>query len=218
MTKRYIKADLNEFPKLKCLTKHLVCKDSVIAGGCFKNLFEDRKPKDLDVFFLSEKAKQDYNAFLTKQAVKKLHESDKDKTFDFSNQKVDVIDMTYGSVKQILKTFDFTIVKFALYCSKWSDDEEDRKYEVMFHHQYFEHLMQKKLVIDEPLQWPLSTFDRFCRYMHYGYKPCMKTKQKLLFQITDSLAPASDDSETADYIKKKIEKEIRLGMYGGGID
>ncbi|MGJ0464724.1 hypothetical protein ACR73N_12590, partial [Listeria monocytogenes] len=46
-----------------------------------------------------------------------------------------------------------------------------------------EHLHLKRLVVDNTLNFPISTFERMIRYVGYGYKPCLETKAKLVDAI-----------------------------------
>lgn len=48
---------------------------------------------------------------------------------------------------------------------------------------FFEHLHMKRLVIDENIPFPVSTWERSYRYKGYGYNMCRETKKKLLQAI-----------------------------------
>ena len=41
----------DDYPQLKCLYDFIKSSNEWIAGGCFKNLFLEQRPKDLDMFF-----------------------------------------------------------------------------------------------------------------------------------------------------------------------
>ena len=43
---------------------------------------------------------------------------------------------------------------------------------------FFEHLHMKRLVIDENIPFPISTWERTYRYKGYGYNMCRETKKK----------------------------------------
>ena len=55
----------------------------------------------------------------------------------------------------------------------------------MVHDKFFEHLHTKRLVIDDNIPFPMSTFERAFRYAKYGYLPCKETKMKLARAIKD---------------------------------
>jgi len=115
----------------------------------------------------------------------------------------------YGTAEEILKKFDFTIVKFAYFKEEvedetgaTKDDEEplvidvDKEieewlgteakpkthieYKLLMDDKFFEHLHMKRLVIDDEIPFPMSTFERMFRYAKYGYFPCRETKMKII--------------------------------------
>lgn len=156
-----------------------------IAGGCFKNIFNQQKIKDLDMFFYSKK--------YFEQAVAKANDDDKyiflyrndnvccfKYETDNTSVKVEMNQKIFGSPSEILKQFDFTITKFALYKEKVNDSDdwhwEDR---VIYHEDFFEHLFFKRIVIDDKIPYPESTYERMIKYMRYGYFPCKETKVKV---------------------------------------
>lgn len=86
-----------------------------------------------------------------------------------------------------------------LYCSKmayykepkYEEKEDDYfpfssasivayEYKLLYHEKFFEHLHMKRLVIDENIPFPVSTWERSYRYKGYGYNMCRETKKKLL--------------------------------------
>lgn len=53
----------------------------------------------------------------------------------------------------------------------------------MYDDKFFEHLHIKRLVIDNEIPFPMSTFDRMFKYAKYGYFPCKETKKKIIDSI-----------------------------------
>ena len=43
----------------------------------------------------------------------------------------------------------------------------------------------KRLVVDEKLPYPVSTFERMLRYAKYGYFPCKDTKMRIIYGIRE---------------------------------
>lgn len=94
--------------------------------------------------------------------------------------------------KEILRSFDFTVTKMAYYKEpKYEEKEDDYfpfssasivayEYKLLYHEKFFEHLHMKRLVIDENIPFPVSTWERSYRYKGYGYNMCWETKKKLL--------------------------------------
>lgn len=175
-----------------------------VAGGCFKNIFKKEKAKDVDVFFEN---KDDFDEALKKfednEDYTKIYENENavgffDKKFKVE---VDLVKSEFFSPEQMIRSFDFTITKFALYKEEVKNDEnqddENEKYElrVVYHQDFFEHLTLNRLVIDEDeIKFPLSTFDRMLRYAKYGYAPCTGTKAKIVRTINTVSLPDDNDN------------------------
>ena len=102
--------------------------------------------------------------------------------------KIELINSIFGEPVDILKQFDFTISKYAYYNKKITDsfeDDNEVKYELtcIYHQNFFEHLTQKKLVIDDKIPFPVSTFERVLRYTSYGYSLCKESRKKLIIAL-----------------------------------
>lgn len=178
-----------------------------ICGGCFKNIFNHEKTKDLDIFFenMSDwEAAVEYFDRMTPNygGEDKLEEK---YYFHYQNDNVKaykhiktgiVLELcckTFGTAKEILSKFDFTITKFAYYKVEIEDAtgaeveknpfesvETHIEYRVMHDDKFFEHLHLKRLVTDDLILFPISTFERMIRYAKYGYFPCKETKMKII--------------------------------------
>ena len=59
------------------------------------------------------------------------------------------------------------------------------EYRIVCDENFFEHLHLKRLVTDDEIPFPMSTFERMIRYIGYGYKPCRETKVKIALAIHD---------------------------------
>lgn len=123
----------------------------------------------------------------------------------------------FGNAKTILSQFDFTITKFAYYKAEVEDESgaeldkslflpfddggEDQKpkthveYKILMDDKFFEHLHMKRLVIDENIPFPMSTFERMFRYARYGYFPCKETKMKIIRALREIPEQAVELSE-----------------------
>lgn len=105
---------------------------------------------------------------------------------------VEFIESEFGKPEEILRSFDFTVAKMAYYKEpKYEEKEDDYfpfssasivayEYKLLYHEKFFEHLHMKRLVIDENIPFPVSTWERSYRYKGYGYNMCRETKKKLL--------------------------------------
>lgn len=184
-----------DFPQLGWLYPYLKGINGFIAGGAFKNIFEGKPVKDLDVFF--------NNHIAWRQAVKKLRKRkwveaySNDRVTAFIHPKsgirVELIGsppekleqeeqwdnepaVVHGSPFDTIGRFDFTITKFVLY--KHGDD-----WMVGYHEDFFKHLQLKRIVIDDELVKPMSSFERALRYTGYGYRLCRESKMLLIREI-----------------------------------
>lgn len=172
---------------LAWLDDFMIGHKGFIAGGCFKNIFNKERVKDVDVFFESEKD------FLE---AKKYYEDSEDWYLYYENKKVisfkrhkkpevaiELIRTTYGTPEEILNRFDFSITKFAYFKDTEEGEiegEEITVYKVMYDENFFEHLQLKRLVVDNDLLFPVGTFERMLRYAKYGYFPCKATKTRII--------------------------------------
>ncbi len=202
---------------LNWLDEFMVGHKGFICGGCFKNIFNKEKVKDLDIFFESEKdwnEAVDYFDSMT-SGYEGDEKRDEQYRFYYENKNVkaykhirtgivlELCKKIFGTEKDILNQFDFTIVKFSYYKEEVEDEtgavveynpfeiepvESEKpkthiEYRVMYDDKFFEHLHIKRLVIDNEIPFPMSTFDRMFKYAKYGYFPCKETKKKIIDSI-----------------------------------
>ena len=173
-----------------------------LAGGCFKNILSGERVKDIDIFFESESDFQEaVNLFNDekhqKEGWKFKYRNEKVCAFQKEGENVwiEFIESEFGKPKEILRSFDFTVTKMAYYKEpKYEEKEDDYfpfssasivayEYKLLYHEKFFEHLHMKRLVIDENIPFPVSTWERSYRYKGYGYNMCRETKKKLLQAI-----------------------------------
>lgn len=178
---------LNNYGKLKFLIQYISATGGTIAGGCFKNIFNNEPLKDIDIFFSNEKkAIGAFDVFrLDVDRYVPIYANDRVKSFrdKKNNLKIDlVMKYFYPNPQDLLSSFDFTITKFAMYNKKILEEDGNFHYEpfITFHKNYFEHLHLKRLVIDDKIPFPASTFERLIKYVSYGYMPCRDTKIALI--------------------------------------
>lgn len=194
MSSNYINKDIFNFRQLIFLNKYALYDNAIVAGGCFKNIFYEEPIKDIDLYFRSE---SDFDT-----AIKRAKELAKEGEYRFvyKNKKVEsyfdktakirleFIKSIFGEPEKIIEKFDFTVTKFAFYQDNaWVEDDAFlSQFRVVFHEDFFEHLHTKRLVIDDELLFPFSSFERSYRYRDYGYRLCGESKIKLLKAIRES--------------------------------
>jgi hypothetical protein len=179
-----------------------------IAGGCFKNVLTGIKTRDYDVFCTEREYSDELIEILRRcnneSLVEFIYENDNAVSFIMSPNKnprrIEIIKKVSGSPGDVIKNFDWTVTKFAMY--RTDDIKDDTtKYNVIYHNKFFEHLMQKKLVIDEPLKYPVSSFNRMLKYYTYGFTACHETKSSLL----DAIRKSNDDIDVGKSLYDGID-------------
>ncbi|GHV89882.1 hypothetical protein AGMMS50268_03850 [Spirochaetia bacterium] len=180
-----IKEPIQNMPQLKFLQKYLIRNgdDGVmgfIAGGCFKSYFMGNKIKDIDIFFPN----RDYYEYAVSANEEEIiNENDNCLTITNDGVKIDLICSIFGTPEEVLSNFDFTVSKFAM------DDQN-----VYYHNRFFKDITLKKLVIDDKIPKPYSTFTRSMRYSRYGFNLCKESTIKLLDAIRREETEASVDN------------------------
>ncbi len=167
-----------QLPKLRFLDRFMANHKGYIAGGCFKQLFTGEKIKDIDVFFENEADfSEAVKYFAANDEFKGAYENERVSAFRCQKTGivVECIQSFYGEPEQMIGNFDFTITK-AFYAKKGPEGV----YEFWFHARFFEHLTNRKLVIDDKILFPLSTFNRSYRYMKYGFGLCGESKSRVI--------------------------------------
>lgn len=195
----FIECHESNFRQVRFLQEFLSGHNGFICGGCFKNLFTGERAKDLDVFFRNE---QDFL-----DAVIEFDGNDSEYIPFYKNKKVkafkhrksgvvvELIRKIFGSPQEILEQFDFTIAKFAYFRKEVEDEPSGTQEEItlfdneslthyeyccLYHEKFFEHLTLKRLVVDDKLPFPASTFERIIKYAKYGFFPCKETKVRII--------------------------------------
>lgn len=222
------KQERDNYWMLNWLDEFMVGHKGFICGGCFKNIFNREKVKDLDIFF---ECKDDFDEaveyfdsqtpgyegeIIRDEAYSFLYENKNVKAYKHikTGIRIELCCKIFGKPEDILKNFDFTIVKFAYYKEEVQDekvgpwDEEDSElvsevgeeethieYRILMDDKFFEHLHMKRLVIDNEIPFPMSTFERMFRYAKYGFFPCKETKMKIILalrELTDEQVELSE--------------------------
>lgn len=181
----------------------MIGHDGFVAGGCFKNIFNNEKINDIDMFFESkedfEKAVSYFRNLIKENPdeYKKSYENKKVWAVYSKKDKVrvELIRSVFGRPEDIIADFDFSITKFAYYRNYENIDEDDylSHLEVVYHEDYFEHLQMKRLVLDDDIPFPISTFNRSYKYNSYGYNLCKESKIKLIEAIHELQNIDSDE-------------------------
>lgn len=175
---KFTMKDPSNYLKLRFLDQFMIGHSGYIAGGCFKNLFNGEKIKDLDIFFHDGADWEEAVAYFDSMTPGYAFEDKREElyTFCYENDNVkayrhnetgiviELICKVYGSPEEILRDFDFTIVQFA-YCKMivkesgeiidndrvnriTMTDQDHYEYKVICSNNFFEHMFLKRLVIE----------------------------------------------------------------------
>lgn len=214
----------DNFWQIRWLDKYMEGHKGFIAGGCFKNILSGERVKDIDIFFESEDDFQEAVDLFNdekhqKEGWKFKYRNEKVCAFQKEGEKawIELIESEFGKPEEILRSFDFTVAKMAYYKEpKYEEKEDDYfpfssasivayEYKLLYHEKFFEHLHMKRLVIDENIPFPVSTWERSYRYKGYGYNMCRETKKKLLQAIKGETGYSKEEFDKIDEKNKNPE-------------
>ena len=159
----FIKESRDNYWMLNWLDEFMVGHKGFICGGCFKNIFNKEKVKDLDIFFENRGDFIDAVDYYDRKTAgyidyeesdEGLDEEDAEYTFLYENDnvkayvhkktgvRIELCCKLFGTAEDILNQFDFTITKFA-YCKEEVEHlwEEVKRFENP--HRYYVDLSKK---------------------------------------------------------------------------
>lgn len=131
-----IKQERDNFWPLNWLDEFMTGHKGFICGGCFKNIFNHEKVKDLDIFF---KNRTDFDEAVQYFDSQSTGYEGKDKgaeiyQFYYENENVkaykhiekgitvELCCKIFGTAEEILNNFDFTVTKFSYYKEEVEDE------------------------------------------------------------------------------------------------
>lgn len=188
-----ISEEIGNYPQIRFMKEFMIGHPGFIAGGCFKSVFSGDKPHDLDMFFRDRQEYQDAVRYFDEHKDEYVRGYQNKNVESFIHEKskirIECIKKIFGGPEQIISQFDFTIAKFAFYTEVEPPEDEDGDWSyndfVIYHPQFFEHLLMKRLVIDDKIPFPASTFNRTYKYAASGFIPCRDTKSKIVKSLRD---------------------------------
>lgn len=203
----YIENSPLNYYQLRFLDEYMVGHKGFIAGGCFKNIFKNEKVKDIDMWFENEEqyhvAKKHFEELIEESPERWVKSYENDNVWAVYDKRkkylLELVKKHFGTPSEIINNFDFTIVKFAYFKV---EEDEDVKYKVKFHKDFFEHLHLRRLVIDnDTTLYPINTFERMLKYAKYGYNPCKETKIKILEML---MSLSVDEVDVEGFLGKSL--------------
>lgn len=205
MENEFIEKESDNYRNLQWLNKYIGSHNGFIAGGCFKNIFNNEKIKDLDIFFENEDDLQEAIDYYNKNGCTYEFYYRNDNVVAFIDKntgiRLELIQKTFGTPEEIINDFDFSITKFAYFTEEFKREggSYGTTYKIIHHKDFFEHLHMKRLVVNKDLLYPFGTFERMIRYIKYGYMPCKESKLNIIKAIKDKEITKDDDLSESLY-------------------
>lgn len=171
-----IKEERDNYWMLNWLDQFMFGHKGFICGGCFKNIFNKEKVKDLDIFFESESDFLDAVDYYDRQTAgyidydgSKVDEDDAEYRFLYENDnvkayvhkktgvRIELCCKIFGTAEDILNQFDFTITKFAYFKEK-IEDETGAEVETLFE--------EIDTDISTHIEYKILVHDKFFEHLH----------------------------------------------------
>lgn len=172
----FIKEERDNYWMLNWLDQFMIGHKGFICGGCFKNIFNKEKVKDLDIFFESESDFVDAVDYYDRQTAgyvdydgSKVDEDDAEYIFLYENDnvkayvhkktgvRIELCCKIFGTAEDILNQFDFTITKFA-YFKVEIEDETGAEVETLFE--------EIDTDISTHIEYKILVHDKFFEHLH----------------------------------------------------
>lgn len=177
-----VKEERDNYWMLNWLDQFMIGHKGFICGGCFKNIFNKEKVKDLDIFFLSradfEEAVEYYdnrtagywidydmdNALPEDEAEYKfLYENENVKAYVHKETgiRIELCSKIFGTAEDILNQFDFTITKFAYYKEEVKDETDSEVW-----NPFDDDLSEEDEDIETHIEYKILMHDKFFEHLH----------------------------------------------------
>lgn len=174
-----------------------------ICGGCFKNIFNHEKVKDLDIFFKSradfEEAVQYFDSRSRgydgtdkgTEIYQFYYENDNVKAYKHIEKgiTIELCCKIFGTAEEILNNFDFTVTKFAYY----KEEVEDETGATIEHLPFDVESVNEEKKINTHIEYKILHDDKFFEHLH------------LKRLVTDNEIP---------YLMSTFERMLRYAKYG----
>lgn len=182
-----IKRDRENFWILNWLDEYMTGHKGFICGGCFKNIFNKEKVKDLDIFFENESDFDDAVQYFDSQTPGYDGDDVRDEKYHFHYENDNVKAYKHIETGAVVKRQElpFETLEDEHFLEEIGIPETHIEYKILMDDAFFEHLHLKRIVIDKDIPFPMSTFERMLRYAKYGYFPCKETKMKIINALRD---------------------------------
>lgn len=179
-----------------------------IAGGCVRDFFtSDHIGNDVDLFFPNKYEFDRLSSWMLTAMVDGaslgilLHENDRVLKVQYRGIKYDLVKRHFGSMKETITNFDFTVCAAAV-----------SQNDIVYDDRFFVDLARKSLHIVS-LPYPYSSLKRLQKYVQKGYHMCPENMARLIDAIRE-YRPAEMD--TIDEIEfDPLSGGGRSGLFAG---
>ena len=179
-----------------------------IAGGFFKDIVNNRTPKDVDLYFRDQESFDKVHKFVEKSGAQLVYANKNAICYKTAAKlTIDLIHRQFRSVEDTLNTFDFTATKAALY-------KQNGEYYITKDKNFDKHTKNFVLEYSDSTEKTTSSIERVTRYMKYGYQPTRKCLITLIESIKNHELKNYSSSEIFDKIcetvknSKNLEKDL----------
>lgn len=190
-----IKEERDNYWMLNWLDQFMVGHKGFICGGCFKNIFNKEKVKDLDIFFKSRSDFEDAVDYYDRRTAgyvdysegeDGLDEDNAEYTFLYENDnvkayvhkktgvRIELCCKIFGTAEDILNQFDFTITKFAYYKEEVENEtgaEVEDPFDAIF----------GESIINTHIEYKVLVHDKFFEHL---YMKRLVTDDKIPFPMS----------------------------------
>ena len=146
-----------------------------LCGGAVRNLIEGDKPRnDYDVFFKDDSFRAEFINHIVSNGATAVRDVELNTTYEYFGMKVQAIKLNYGSIEEVLRSFDFTITQFG-YDGEYLHTTERALYD----------LGRRRLVVNR-VTYAVSSVRRLLMYESYVFTAFSGTIAELLKQVIDN--------------------------------
>lgn len=172
-----IKEARDNYWMLNWLDQFMAGHKGFICGGCFKNIFNKEKVKDLDIFFKNQSDFENAIEYFDNKTTGYWIDGDGENTLDedeaeydflYENKnvkayihkktgvRIELCGKIFGTAEDILNQFDFTIAKFAYY-------KEEVAKEVYVENPFDDVI---DTVVETHIEYKILVHDKFFEHLH----------------------------------------------------
>lgn len=187
-----------------------------VAGGALRSVFAGEHINDLDIYFESQ---IDFDKFKEKyfKDLKPVFNTDNAISYDKNKRKIQLIKKFYGSPKEIIDRFDFSICKCAYVPFPYLSVSM-----FVFGDNFLEHLSLRILCYNVKGDHPINSLYRVVKFLKKGYKIPAVEIVKLALRINDlkitNYRDLKEELEGIDTILLKEFTDSLIGKKDNGYD